>query len=113
MSKKEIDTNPKAGFYAVLYQDFRKAALKCGYALAIHGSMTSDMDLIAVAWVKEAKPAHVLVKAISDRIGETVWKEHHLREKLIHPHGRETYTLAIMGDWYIDLSIIPPNTKHK
>lgn len=109
--KDEINLNPKANFYAVLYQDFRKAALDCGYALALHGSMARDLDLIAVAWVPEAKPVEDLVTAISERIGKTAFTNYHLDTGSEKPHGRICYTLSISGDWFIDLSIISPKAK--
>lgn len=110
-TKEEVKLNPKATFYAVLYQDFRRVAIECGYALAIHGSMASDMDLIAVAWTEKSESPETLVSKISDCIGETVWKENHKTNFEIRPHGRIAYTLSIMSDWYIDLSIIPPFQK--
>lgn len=110
-TKEEINLNPKATFYAVLYPDFRRVAIECGYALALHGSMVSDMDLIAVAWTEEALSPEELVSRISDRIGETYWKDRHKTDFELKPHGRIAYTLSIMGDWYIDLSIMPPTTK--
>ena len=109
--KEEVKLNSKATFYAVLYSDFRKAAIDCGYALAIHGSMARDMDLIAVAWTEEARPVDELVEKINNCIGKTVWTEHNLTTSELKPHGRITYTLSIMGDWFIDLSIIPPVKK--
>lgn len=104
----EVNPNGRPVFYAVLYNDFRKAALECGYALALHGSMARDMDLIAVAWNEDAASVETLVKRISDCIGETVWKDHHLNTAETKPHGRISYTLSIMGEWFIDLSVIPP-----
>lgn len=106
--KNDITTNGKAVFYAVLYENFRKAAIDCGYALALHGSMASDMDLIAVAWVDDAKSHEELVKRISDCIGDTVWKDKHTSCFEYKPHNRIAYTLSIMGSYYIDLSIVPP-----
>jgi len=110
-TKDEISPIHRPTFYAVLYPDFKKAANDCGYALALHGSMASDMDLISVAWTEDALPVETLVAKISDCIGNTVWKDHHLKSGENKPHGRITYTLSIMGDWYIDLSIIPPSTE--
>ena len=110
-TKEEVNLNPKATFYAVLYPDFRRVAIECGYALAIHGSMARDMDLIAVAWTEDAQPVEVLVKAINDCLGDTVWKEHNLTTCGEKPHGKLCYTLSIMGDWFIDLSIIPPHNS--
>lgn len=106
--KSEVKVNGKPVFYSVLFNPMKEAALELGYALTIHGSMHSDMDLIAVAWVEDAKPHEDLVKAINNCIGETVWKGHNLTNFKQKPHGRICYTLSILGDWYIDLSIIPP-----
>lgn len=107
-TKEQVKIEGKPVFYAVLYNDFKRAALELGYALAMHGSMHSDMDLIAVPWIENAKPIEDLVAAINDCIGHTVWAEHNLTNKVEKPHGRVTYTLSIMGDWHIDLSIIRP-----
>lgn len=109
--KEEINLNPKATFYAVLYSDFRRVAIECGYSLAIHGSMARDMDLIAVAWTEDAVPHEELVAKISNCIGETIWKDKHKTSFELKPHGRIAYILDIMGDWFIDLSIIPPQKK--
>lgn len=110
-TKDEVRIEGKPVFYAVLYNSMKKAALKLGYALAMHGSMHTDMDLIAVPWVEEAKPVEELAKAINDCIGRTVWAEHNLTNKEDKPHGRVTYTLSIMGHWSIDLSIIKPKSQ--
>lgn len=106
--KSEVMIEGKPVFYAVLYNSMKKAALELGYTLAMHGSMHNDMDLIAVAWVEDAKPVEELVKAISDCIGNTVWKDHHQTNFELRPHGRIAYSLSILGDWVIDLSVIPP-----
>lgn len=104
--KDEVRVDGKPVFYAVLYESFRKAALECGYALGLHGSMQRDMDLMAMAWVENPKPIEVLVEKINECIGETVWKEENLKLKEVR-FGRHIYTLSIMGDWHLDLSIIP------
>ncbi len=106
----QVKLNGKPVFYAVLYNSMKESALELGYTLAMHGSLHSDMDLIAVAWVDEAAPVDDLVKAINDCIGTTVWSQYNLTTGTKKPHGRICYTLSIMGDWFIDLSIIPPIT---
>ena len=35
---EQVTTNGRAVFYAVLWSDFRKAALELGWALALHGT---------------------------------------------------------------------------
>jgi len=106
--KNEVRVEGRPVFYSILLNPMKQAALDCGYTLAMHGSMHSDLDLIAVAWVEEAKPVEDLVKAINDCLGNTVWKESNLRSGEKKPHGRIGYTLSIGGDWFIDLSVIPP-----
>jgi hypothetical protein len=110
-TKDEVRIIGRPEFYTVLYFDMKKAALELGYTLSMHGSMHSDMDLIAVAWVQDAKPVEELVKAINDCLGKTVWSEHNLTTGEEKPHGRLCYSLSIGSDWHIDLSVIAPSDK--
>jgi hypothetical protein len=112
-TKDDVKTEGKPVFYAVLYSSMRKAALECGYALALHGSLHSDMDLMAMAWVEDAKPVEELVKAIDDCVGGTVWKDFKFKDRTDKPHGRTTFTISILGDYHIDLSVIPPQPKEE
>ena len=104
--RAEITTNGKAVFYTVLWNDFRQAALDLGWTLALHGSMASDMDIVAIPWIEDASDEEALVKALSDCIGATTWKSHHFRDPSERPHNRVIYTLSIYSDFYIDLSIM-------
>lgn len=104
----EVRTEGRAVFYAMFWNEFRRTAIDCGYALALHGSMESDMDLIAVPWVDEPQPVETLVSRLSDCLGQTIWKDHHFKNAGAKPHGRQVYTLRIHGNWYIDLSIFLP-----
>ena len=106
-TKDQVKVEGKPVFYAVLYNSMRQAALDCGYALALHGSMQSDMDLMAMPWVEDAKSEEDLVKALDDCIGHTVWKDMRWKHREEKPHGRVSYTIAILGNWHIDLSIMP------
>ena len=105
--KSELKLDGRIAFYAILFDRFKKTAADLGYALTVHGSMASDMDLIAIPWTEEAVEAEVLVKAISDEMGPTIWKDYHIAEKANKPHGRVAYTLSWYSDWFIDLSIMP------
>jgi hypothetical protein len=40
--------NNKAVFYAAIYGDLRDKALECGWALGLHGSLNSDMDIMVL-----------------------------------------------------------------
>ena len=91
-------------FYAVYYQKLIKTARDCGYALAIHGSMSRDFDLIAMPWT---------VEAVSDDELLTAFKKNHGLEpnhegKVKKLHNRIAVTLQISGgDVFADLSILP------
>jgi hypothetical protein len=105
--KEQVTTNGRAVFYAVLWEDFRKAALNCGWAIALHGSMASDMDMMAMPWTKDASNIDDLILALSDCIDGTIWKSNHFKPSYGKPFGRIVYTLSIFKDFYIDLSIMP------
>lgn len=105
--KDYSQTNPRPMFYAILLADFRRIALECGYALALHGSMMRDLDMIAVAWVETAVEPDVLVEKLCAAAATTMF-EHLHPKKGDKPHGRICYTLSICKDWFIDLSVIPP-----
>jgi len=47
-SREHVVTNGRAVFYAAMWEDLRNAALDKGWALALHGSLASDMDIMAM-----------------------------------------------------------------
>ncbi len=86
-------------------QEVRRAAHVCGYALAVHGSLERDLDLIAVPWIFEARSPEALIRHIceaidAEQVGPTERK----------PHGRIAVSIKKRG-WYrmIDLSITMRN----
>lgn len=88
-----------------LVERVSKIARDCGYAVAVHGSRSRDLDLIAVPWTDGAVGNRELVEALCERgrfvLGETAGK----------PHGRVGYVLhgvpGSAGIKYIDLSVTP------
>jgi len=83
-----------------------------GYALALHGSMVNDLDIVAIPWVEEAAAPEELVAAIkAGMVGFTDWDTGKDRDK---PHGRQGYLIWFSGLNHvpggkacIDLSIMP------
>lgn len=104
--KEQVITNGRAVFYTVLWPDFRRAALEKGWAVALHGSMASDMDMMAMPWTENARPVGELVQALSDCIDGTIWKDNHFKPHYNKPHKRIVYTVSIFSDFYIDLSVM-------
>jgi len=98
----------RAVFYSILWPSMRKAAIDIGWALALHGSLENDMDIMGMPWTENCKPHQELAKVISDCLGDTIWREHHLTPHFTKPHGRIVYTLSIGSSWHVDLSVMPP-----
>ena len=80
----------------------QKAANVCGYAIAVHGSMSRDFDLVAVPWVEDATSADDLVMCICASMELTVQSG----DPVDKPHGRLSYTLKMDGDRFIDLCVM-------
>jgi hypothetical protein len=94
-----------------LIEQIRKIAHSHGYALAVHGSLIRDIDLVAVPWeAKATSPVDLyldLRKRLNLRAGRITPK----------PHGRVAFILiqaeAVQhGDDFtppqVDLSVMPP-----
>lgn len=97
-------------FFAMLYQMLAREAKKKGYALALHGSMARDLDVIACPWTDEAVPAEELVESL--RSVCDAWKSDGDPNPTIKPHGRKAWVLHFVGSGtYIDLSVMPVGSE--
>jgi hypothetical protein len=99
---KRCKTRPV--IYAVFYGAMARVARRHGYALALHGSLLRDCDLVAIPWTKKASRPVVLVKALVDRVGGYVPPHEGVGLK---PHGRLTWVIHVGGGAYLDLSVMP------
>jgi len=92
-----------APVYLGLYPELAEVARKHGYALAVHGSMARDFDLVAVPWVAGASDAQNIIDEVTNTfaiqcVGKPETKE----------HGRKCWTLSVsFGDCFIDFSAMP------
>lgn len=92
-----------APMYVAMYPGLATITRKHGYALAVHGTLGRDMDLICVPWVEYPSEPQAVVDAITNefavrQIGEPEKKE----------HGRHAWTISIgFGECFIDLSFMP------
>lgn len=90
--------------YATLYPKLREVARQHGYALALHGSLVKDLDVVAVPWTEDAADPVTLAKALTTRAHGFI-PEGGIAERL---HGRIAVTIHLVGPaGYIDLSIMP------
>lgn len=111
-------------FYRHILPRIREAARVCGYAIAVHGSMRRDLDLIAAPWVATHADRDTLAKAVQQAAcgisnNAVLWSTS--GEK---PCGRIAATLPICWcEWpdlprdekstgCIDLSVMPDTDSH-
>lgn len=118
MSKRLLDPSPaRAAAYVALYPMLQQIAKRHGYALAVHGSLHRDFDLIAVPWVEEASSPLTLIKAFKKATRTVTTHEDfdHIGAKdcapTQKPHGRVAYSLHVtnsgMYGGYLDISVMP------
>lgn len=106
---KNIDDEPdrrkaRPWCYLSFLPGLTKVAHEYGYALAIHGSMSRDFDLIAVPWLEGAYTATNLADAIRMHVGG-IFTSGDPRTK---PHGRLAWAIHIgANELYLDLSVMP------
>jgi hypothetical protein len=98
-----------APIYVTLYPPLADIAREHGYSLAVHGSVASDFDLIAIPWVETPKPADELVAAFARRLAllEGTFGTSMDTEPELKPHGRRAWNLYIGGMAKLDLSVMP------
>lgn len=95
-----------------IIRPLRERARAMGYALAVHGSLERDIDLIAVPWAEGAETPEALATGLRQAIGQLypIGLEHGPSEKHLKPHGRLCWSFWIRPWTYIDLSVMPPHT---
>ena len=93
-----------APIYIGAYKELAEIARSHGYAMAVHGSVARDLDLICIPWIEEAAAPQTVVDEITTKFAfKEIDKPPRVRE-----HGRLVYTLSIsFGDCFIDLSFMP------
>lgn len=88
----------------------REIAHKAGYAIAVHGSQTRDLDLIAVPWTIQATSRDELVQRLCEQLGLLVkdYADGRITSNPEQkPHGRLAWALVgCPAPWrYVDLSV--------
>lgn len=115
---REAFTTPP---YVAMYPRLAQAAMSCGYALAVHGSVARDFDLLAVPWTHYAEPAESVVEAVRAVCAGWIHTPEAKQDPGVKPHGRLVWTIHMGGPVnmklppaYIDLSVMPrlPPTDH-
>ena len=106
-------------------KEMRDTARAYGYALAVHGSLGFDIDIICVPWVKEADSPESLVSALREACGRvthlptylgrftlpTTWELENEENKECpvfsdKPHNRQSWAILLGGGVYVDVSVM-------
>lgn len=101
-----------APWYMMTYAKLERIAVRHGWCLTLHGSMSRDLDLVLIPWTDDAEPEEVVLEAIQKFVyGSRYWRKNKKQSKLHatkKPHGRKAYviTIGIEGQ-YLDISIMP------
>jgi len=93
-----------APMYCALYPGLAKITRKHGYALAVHGTLGRDMDLICVPWAETVSDQ----QAVIDEITSTFAIQAINLPPTQKNHGRVAWTILVgFGECAIDLSFLP------
>lgn len=94
--------------YVTYFGMIKDIAKRHGYALAVHGSVTRDFDLVAIPW-DEFPSSHLdlltdiqKIIGIADPAKQYPWDSHG-----VEPNGRYCYTITCGAGGYFDISITP------
>lgn len=102
-TKEQIKPNYSPVYAAALYPDLCRIFQENRYALAVHGSLARDFDLIAVPWAEEVSDADALIAHIC-----SVYTIYVVGDPEERNHGRIAYTISVgFGECAIDLSFMP------
>lgn len=97
-----------APLYVMMWEGMVETARARGYAVAVHGTLNRDFDVVAIPWTDEAVSAEELVAAIVDRLS---WIRDNGAPMVDgpqdKPHGRRAWTIPFMANFAIDLSVMP------
>jgi len=105
--------------YSFIYKIIAEKARELGYAVALHGSMQTDIDLIAVPWTNDCEVtpyelAQIIAYTCRVASGEDGWwfeakdgSGKPLREPELKPHGRLSWAIPLGAGLVVDLSVMP------
>lgn len=109
--------------------EMRHTARAYGYALAVHGSLTFDIDIVCIPWIDEADSPESLVSALREAcsrvtkmptyfwgmpcenpeysVGDDFLIAEGKRPDSDRPHGRRAWSWQLGGGAYVDCSVMP------
>lgn len=101
-----VTCNGRPAFYAAMWDDIRNCAMDKGWAVALHGSLSSDMDIMAMPWTDGAAPFPKVVESIAELFDGNTLAECFKIAYNEKTHNRIVATVPIWADFYLDISAI-------
>lgn len=97
----------------ILIPVLREVARRHGYALAVHGSLAYDIDLVACPWADFATDAADLAKSVHEVITAVTGLDFKASNggPEPKPHGRLAWSFHLGAGPYVDLSVMPRVVK--
>lgn len=90
-------------YAAAMYPELARLFQKHGYALAVHGSLARDFDLIAVPWAEKVSQPRTVLRELTSTFSIKL-----IGKRGKKNHGRYAYTYAVgFGHCSLDLSFFP------
>lgn len=91
--------------YTTILPEIRDAGKELGWAIAVHGSLVRDFDLIAVKWTEDARPQKELIDKLLELL-KPYDREGVSKRSVYKGNGRTAYDIPIGCGMYIDLSVV-------
>ena len=88
----------------------RRAAKAKGYAIAVHGSLNRDIDLVAIPWIDAAKDADTLLTSLCGAIAGVTGNCNKEAAWTPKPHGRVARLCTVYcgeNHTQLDVSVMP------
>lgn len=114
-SKQRLRHGAYALCFAASLPHLQAVAAQHGYALAVHGSMSTDLDLIAAPWVEDAAEPAALIEALREVVDGQMFNDIDPNPS-VRPHGRLAWSIYTRDDQYrggpyLDVSVMPPTSR--
>jgi hypothetical protein len=102
----DVPTKPAPSYapiYCAMYPELATIARDMGYALAIHGSLQRDFDLVCIPWAETAADPDAVIAAFCARFAIRV-----VGVPETKLHGRVAWSISVAwGECAIDISFMP------
>lgn len=96
-------------YAACLYPELAEMMRSKGWALAVHGSLARDFDLVAIPWHPDPVKPERCIESICHYFAVS---QH--GPAICKLHGRQVFTLALkFGECFLDMSFMPTTLNKK